>query len=446
MSNSKFIDIANAIEKRIDNGEYLLNAKLPTHRLLADELNTTPVTVSRAYKLLSEKGRIESFVGRGSFVSPGSELSDAIQAPDEHDNFNFSLLQPCLHKNLVAIKNSYRQAAESLTSSIVGYTENSGHLAHREAGIKWAAQYGLSGARTDNVLLTNGAQHALSLLVETMTTPGDVVLVESLTYPGILAIAALAGCKVIGVESDSNGVNPDALEALINEHSPALVILIPRHQNPTAVSMPEPRKQAIANVINQSKTWLIEDDIYAFLDENTIPPIANFAPEYTFHISALSKAISPAMRCGYIKVPDSQIALIDAKIRASIWLASPINFSAASLMINSEEAFELASIQRDTARYRQSLAKSILSLDDYQSKGFHIWLSLPNYWQADRFTMEARNRGLLVTSGSYFCCHSAHSSHVRLSLMSIDNEHRLKEGLEKLQALIMSNPNTLLPF
>ena len=148
MSNSKFIRIAEVIEQKIETGEFPPSSKLPTHRLLARELGTTPATVAKAYKLLNDKGCLESFIGRGTFVRANSELDKAIQAPDKEENYNFSILQPCLERNVPALKNAYRQSADLLTSDVVGYVEHSGHDDHRAAGVKWAEKYVLEGANS----------------------------------------------------------------------------------------------------------------------------------------------------------------------------------------------------------------------------------------------------------------------------------------------------------
>ncbi|EGR2795391.1 PLP-dependent aminotransferase family protein [Vibrio navarrensis] len=446
MSDSKFIRIAEVIERKIEKGEYSPSSKLPTHRALAEELGTTPATVAKAYKLLIEKGFLESFIGRGTFVRASTTLDQAIQSPDEETNFNFSILQPCLERNVPALKNAYRQSAELLTAAVIGYTEYSGHEAHRAAGVKWAKKYGLEGANSSNMLLTNGAQHALSLLVDTLTKPGDTILVERLTYPGILAIVNMSDRQVIGVDLDEHGLCPEALATAIEQHQPSMVITVPSHQNPTGISMPESRKKQIAQVINDKRVWLVEDDIYCFLDDDPIAPIANFAPDYTFHISALSKAISPAMRCGYLKAPDSQITVLNANIRTNIWLASPINFIAATLLIESGEAFRLADQQREIANERQKMVREIFTSLDFTASGYHIWLPLPDHWQPDRFAMEAKNRNVIVTSGSYFCANNGSTPHVRLSLMSIGNEARLRDGLNQLQQLLDSDINSFFPY
>lgn len=446
VSSAKFVKIAKIIESRIEKGEYQPNSKLPTHRVLAAELETTPVTISKAYNLLVDKGIVESFVGRGTYVCENSDLSKAIQAPDHDNNFNFSILQPCLYKNVDAIQRAYKMTADKVTSELIGYVEHSGHEAHRNAGSLWAKHFGLEGGNAANTILTNGAQHALSLLINALTSPGDTIAVECLTYPGIFAIANLAGCNIVGIPMDKYGVSPEALDSVIAEHKPKLVIVIPSHQNPTGITMPEFRREEVARVISKHNIWLVEDDIYCFLDKKPIPPISNFIPERSFHISALSKAISPAMRCGYIKAPENQISLINAHIRANIWLPSPMNFSAATFLIESGEAFELAQTQRVTAEERQLLARQLLPAIQCRSTGYHIWLPLPSQWKAEHLVHEAKSQNLLVSSGSYFDVTGMETGHIRLSLMSVTKKERFAQGLVKLKSLLDSKVNTVFPF
>src|SRR5690606_24065265 len=129
---------------------------------------------------------------------------------------------------------------------------------------------------------------------------------------------SLLGRRVVGIALDNHGMCPESLAAVIREDKPKLVIVIPSHQNPTGITMPYERRKQIAEVIAGSDVWLIEDDIYGFLNTDAIPAICNVNPEQCFHITSLSKAISPALRCGFIKVPDSQVTMINAPIRANI--------------------------------------------------------------------------------------------------------------------------------
>lgn len=444
MSEGKFKQIAETIESRIDQGIYPANSKLPAHRQLADELGTTPATVSKAYKLLAEKNRLESFVGRGTFVCGESKLEQVIHAPEDDNEFNFSILQPCLKNNTPYLQQAFAQASQKLTPEMFGYVEHSGHLRHREAGVQWAKEYGLAGGNADNTLLVNGAQHALSLLISLLTKSGDTIVVESLTYPGILAIASLSGRHVVGVEQDKMGICPDSLQQAIRTHNPKLLITVPSHQNPTGVTMSVERRKAIAEIVMRSNLWLIEDDIYGFLNSEPIEAVSNWAAKRSFHITSLSKALSPALRCGFIKVPEAFVAEISAHIRANIWLSSPLNYMVASDMVASGMAFKLASLQKDLAKQRQAIANQILNTQSTHLTGYHIWLSLPSYWNCDRFVMQAKDQGIIVSSGSYFSAEAKESNHIRLSLMAIADDNKLKAGIEKLQQLISTNASSLL--
>ncbi|WP_318477953.1 aminotransferase-like domain-containing protein [Photobacterium leiognathi] len=437
MSDAKFKQIAKTIEARIDSGEYPAKFKLPPHRALADELSTTPATVAKAYQLLVDKKRVESFVGRGTFVRAQASLSEVIQPADDEQDYNFSILQPCLLQNLSPLRDAMITASEQLNTQLMGYTEYSGHESHRLAGVAWAKHYGLVGGNASYTLLTNGAQHALSLLIHALTEPGDTIAVESLTYPGIMAIAKSAGRHVVGVQLDDEGMCPDDLQQVIRLNHPKLVIVVPSHQNPTGITMPPARRDEIANVIAANNIWLIEDDIYGFLNPEPIAAISNRIPQLSFHISGLSKAISPAMRCGFLKVPDSHIAVLQAYIRANIWLSSPLNYIAAAQLIESGEAFQLAEMQRQTAIKRQQMAKELLGYQGRET-GFQLWWPLPEHWQQERFVMEAKNKGLIVSSGSYFKVNGEDPHHIRLSLMAISSEQRLQQGLIMLRDLAKS--------
>ncbi|MFT7684224.1 MAG: DNA-binding transcriptional MocR family regulator, partial [Moritella dasanensis] len=438
MSDIKFRQIAETIEARINTGVYPANTKLPPHRVLADELETTPTTVSKAYKLLADKNKVESFVGRGTFVCGDSELETVIQAPENDADYNFSILQPCLEYNVLPLQAAFQQTYAALPSELLGYIEHSGHLAHRQAGMKWAAEFGLSVSDPDQILLASGAQNALEILIQTYTTPGDCIAVEAFTYPGILSIANLLGRRIVEVAMDDKGMCPIALKQTILSDKPKVVVIVPSHQNPTGVTMPKARREAIAKVIAAGNIWLLEDDIYGFLNETTIPAISNYIPEKSFHISSLSKAISPALRCAFIKAPKSEVRRVGACIRTSIWLASPLNFAVAAQLINSGDAFAMANKQKQLAMQRQAFVADKFSFltCSSQASSYHVWVALPAHWRQEHFVMEAKNQQLLVSSGGYFSQQSDKSNHIRLSLMAINDEQRFQQGIVLLADLL----------
>ncbi|WCN08285.1 PLP-dependent aminotransferase family protein [Marinomonas mediterranea] len=439
MSESKYYEIARELEKLIDVGHYPEGSKLPTHRELAEEYSTTAVTVAKAYKLLAEQGDIESFVGRGSFVKSKSHLKQAIHSQHVENEWNFSILQPCFSHHLDALYRQLGQCVrEPFSPSLFGYIEDTGCLNHKECGMKWMQHYGLQVRSPEQVLLTNGAQHALSTLIELYSKPGDCIAVEALTYPGLTSIIKALGRRAIGVEMDELGMTPSSLDSICLSENPSLVIAVPSHQNPTAITMPLQRRKEIANIVQKHTVWLLEDDLYSFLNTDVIAPISNFVPEKSFYITSLSKAISPGMRCGFVKVPQSQVQRLSSYIRTMVWHISPITFEVSARLIQSGAAFKLAESQKMIATHRQALARDILDGEilSSQNSSYHIWLTLPDEWEAHEFSMTAKERGMMVSEGHFFHYDDKAINAVRLSLMAIPEEQHLIEGLHSLKRLL----------
>jgi len=397
------------------------------------------LSFAKAYGLLAEKGRIESFVGRGSFVKARSGLKQAILSRPENREWNFSILQPCYAEHVEALHQQLQQSFSALTNpTLYGYSEDSGLIEHRAAGMQWLQHYGVQTRAPEQILLTNGAQHALSILIELYSEPGDCIAVDEWTYPGILSIARLLGRQVVGVAMDDRGMNPDALAETCQRYKPALVILLPSHQNPTTITLSQQRREQLAEVIQRHPLWLVEDDIYSFLNTKPTQAITNLLPEKSFCVSSLSKAVSPGLRCGYLKAPQSQVERLTAYIRATVWLPPPLMFEVAGHLIDSNLAFEMAAKQREIARRRQRLARRILAGQTFraQDTSYHLWLTLPDHWQADSFTLTAKERGMLVSSGAYFNTGADEAQRVRLSLMAISDESELEKGLTALAQLL----------
>ena len=122
--------------------------------------------------------------------------------------------------------------------------------------------------------------------------------------------------RLVGVEMDAEGVLPDALKSACKAHKPKAVYLTPTLHNPTTATIPQKRREAIADIIRAHKTFLIEDDAYGWLAPNA-SPIANLIPERTYLAVGLSKCIAPALRVSYLLVPDA-----DAEHRMSSSIAT----------------------------------------------------------------------------------------------------------------------------
>lgn len=451
MKQPKYQQIAAQINQLIDQGEYPKGSKLPPHRVLAEQLQTTAVTVAKAYQLLVEQRKIASYVGRGSYVLD-ERLENVIHAQAEQSELNFSILQPCMGLNIASLQALSSACLQGeLRADLFGYSENTGLLRHRAAGAKWCREYGLRSASADNVLLTNGAQNALATIIGLYSQEGDCIGVEAQTYPGILSICKYLKRKVVAIDMDEEGMLPEALTAQCAIDKPRLVIVVPALQNPTGATMSMSRRKAMAKVIKEQQLWLVEDDLYAFLNSHPLTPITQLIPEHSFYITSLSKSISPGLRCGYLKVPTEQYAIVSDYIRSCLWLASPFMFELASEAIDSGAVFDWAKRQRNKAMARQQLVAKYLPQATSRNKAsYSCWLILPSYWTTKKFTASARAQGLIVSDATYFttkenphCYEHEHvegndlkTNAIRLSVMAIDSDADFITGLKKLAVLL----------
>jgi 2-aminoadipate transaminase len=116
-----------------------------------------------------------------------------------------------------------------------------------------------------DLLVTTGSQQALSLIATALLEPGSVVAVEEPTYLAALQCFQLAGATLVPVPSDEHGIEPDALARILREHRPSLLYLVPTFANPTGRTLPEDRRELVADLAAAAGVWVVEDDPYGEL-------------------------------------------------------------------------------------------------------------------------------------------------------------------------------------
>ena len=145
---------------------------------------------------------------------------------------------------------------EGSLSAYLNYREPGGLPDERDQAAAWLARR-VPHARGERLVICPGTQNALFDFLSVQTEPGDVVLCETLTYPGLKAAAALCGVRLVGVATDAAGILPDALEAACREHAPKALYLIPTIHNPTTVTMPPARRREIAEAIRAHRSHAV---------------------------------------------------------------------------------------------------------------------------------------------------------------------------------------------
>ena len=210
----KYQAIAAELAQAILNGQLAAGEKLPPHRVLAKRLGVTTGTVSRAYASLEQQALAQARVGDGTYVrnldrgaADPAQVSAAAYI-DMAQNVAIATEEaPALLRALATLGRSGANLNE-----VLKYQPEAGAQRHRIAGAAWLARFGTSGA-WNRVMVTHGAQHAIAGVLRTIARPGDTLLTESLSYPGMLALARSMRLQVIGVEMDAQGLLPETWRA-----------------------------------------------------------------------------------------------------------------------------------------------------------------------------------------------------------------------------------------
>ena len=362
-ADPKYLALVEALADDIQSGRLSPGDQLPTHRDLANRLGIALGTVSRAYAAAESRGLVSGEVGRGTFVRSQAIGADEGAIEDEDP----TLID--LSKSRLARTpgdQSVRRALARLASRpdldrlLDFYQPAAGMARHRAAGASWVRRAGLE-ADPGRVIITNGAQHGATVVLASLTRPGDVVLAEELTYPGVKAIASLLSLQLQPLALDEHGIQPAAFADACRSGSVRALYCMPTLQNPTGRTMPLERRREIAEIATRHDVAVVEDDVYGFLPDRPLPPITTFAPTLSYYITSTSKSLAPGLRLGYVVAPAAKIDRVAGTIRATTWLTAPLLAELASQWIESGEADEMVRWKREETIARHALARRVLA-------------------------------------------------------------------------------------
>lgn len=437
-----YLAIANAIGQAVDAGELAAGDRLPPHRALAVSLGVDLTTVTRAYAEARRRGLLDGMVGRGTFVRASQDAArqDRAGEPDTVDlgmNLPPQPTDPSLPELLQQGLSELLAAPGA--SSLLSYRPGAGTSHERAAGAAWLRPT-LGDVDPGRVLLSPGAQPALLATLGTVAHAGEVVLTDALTYPGFRAAAAQLGIRLVGVPADAEGMLPDAMEAACHALRPKAVYCIPTIQNPITATMPQARREALAEVAGRHRLSIIEDDAYGLLPSDPQPAIAALAPGITFHIATLSKVLSPALRVAYLVAPDPQgAARLAAALRANTLMASPLLTGLATAWIRNGTGRTLLGAIRRECTVRQLIAREVLPAGSFDAhpEGLHLWLRLPPRWSRLGFVARVRQQGLaLVPSDAFTVGEATPPDAVRVSLGAASSPEPLRRALRRVAAAL----------
>jgi 2-aminoadipate transaminase len=301
------------------------------------------------------------------------------------------------------------------------------------------------GVEPERVLLTNGSMQADAFLFEQLVGSGDDVVVERPTYDRTLLSLRARGANVHAVELQPDGIDTDALAALLAGGAsgsegvrPKLAHIIPNFQNPAGYTLSLGKREKLLELAAKHEFIVFEDDPYVELHfrGEKLPTMLSLDPERVVYASSFSKTVCPGIRVGYLVGPTELITQI-AKLATSTYI-SP-NMVSQSIVY---EFCASGAIDRSIETVRTALAKRALTLQTALQRelpeaefvapegGYFMWVTLPEGTEVTALFEAANELGVAFVKGTDFLLEGGENT-LRIAYSGVTPE-QIDEGVKLL--------------
>jgi DNA-binding transcriptional MocR family regulator len=303
----------------------------------------------------------------------------------------------------------------------------------------------------EGLIVTTGSQQALDLLGKTMISPGDKVIVEAPTFLATIQCFRLYGAHIIGAPIDADGVDVDKLEALMLEHKPKLVYLIPTFGNPSGATLSLARRKRILEIAVRTQTLVVEDDPYGELYFDAAPPpsllaLSDSVPgsrDWLAHCGSFSKILSPGLRVGWLIAPPELLAKATMCKQFSDAHTSNLTQAICAQYLTLNRLSDTLAVVRKTYAERarvmaDSLRRELGDAIEFNQPqgGMFFWARLTGVHgkprSAPNFAKRAIDQGVAFVPGAPFYAHDPDLATLRLSFATADVA-KIQEGITRLR-------------
>jgi DNA-binding transcriptional MocR family regulator len=418
---SSWAALSSRLRLLIIDGRITAGSVLPAERQLATALGLSRTTVNAAYAALRTDGFLSSRRGSGSVAQVPGQPGHTV-FPREGDIIDLSR---ATSGSAPGVHTAAQRALDLLPGRLTtdGY-ELSGLPDLRDSIAERFTERGLT-TTPDQILVTSGAQSAISLIARTLLSRGDKVIVESPSYPHALDALRLAGARLVPIGVDPiAGWDVTSFEYVSGFAHPAMAYLMPDFHNPTALSMPVDVRERVAALLATNETLLVIDETTAELDIDrgwAAPPLASLGgkPDLTLTVGSASKTVWGGLRVGWIR---GSKALVDRLVTAR--LANDLGAGVIDQLV----MVEMFGGMDQVVQFRRAVhSASVRALDDAIERWQLPWTVTPvaggiSAWVhlgqpvSSVLASAARERGLLLGAGPWFGVDGAFERFIRIPI------------------------------
>jgi len=469
-----YLQLSDEILTLIKHGQLTTGQKLPSTRDMACLLKINRITVSKAFDELHTQGWLESFVGRGTFVSshipelePKKLQNKVINIAQKIAGFalnekqysanpyfvptaDFHLDDGYPDPKLAPLKELYRAYRSQLTRSGLYYKFGSygspdGSEIYKEAISKYLNETRGLKTTTKNILSVRGTLMGINLVCTALINPGDVVVSGIPGWQRAEHNFLHAKAKHIGISVDEHGLVVDELKKICKQKKVRMVYVTPHHHYPTTVSLRIDRRLELLQLANEYGFIIFEDD-YDFdfhYNHRPLPPLASADENgMVIYCGSFSKSFSPAFRMGYIAASEN---VIEHLTNVRILLDRQGDHILDNAMAELVNDGTIQRYLRKTLRVYEERRNHFCNLLQRElgnavnfsipEGGMTVWTEFDKSINLERLAKRAYNNGLYISDGRIHKYPTYNTNGIRLGFASSSVEN-LSNSVEILMRLI----------
>lgn len=473
--------ITDQIKTMIVAGELVDGSILPSERELSKILGVHRNTIIRAYYTLKDMDLIESARGVGYRVTYGvKDDLNFVQSPRKQVNWSHMIkdeyldmketyddiyarftegnsislssgvapavyMEDDIGDEIAAILNKKGAAPAYLTPYQGDQTLRQQILAYlRTKGIK---------AGMSQVQILSETNQAIDFIVTAMLSAGDYVIIEEPVSPDVYRVIQLAGCKLITVPVDEDGMICDNLEPLIEAHNPKFIYVNSSYRDPTGGILSVERREKLLELSNKYRIPIIEEDAASEIDFDGehIPSIKSMdRTNNVVYIYSFSLTFIPGLSMAFVvaneKLIKSLSYLVSIRVMSLNWITQKL---LATYLVDGryyEKVREIVTVNREKCEVVCEYLDNLSDIGvDYEKPrgGVYVWCKLPPSMNGMDLAYQASKKGVSVVPGEVFYpMHNGGFDHVRLNY-SYESKEWVREGMRRFAATVREVNNSL---
>jgi len=460
--------VARMVETQIASGALRTHDRIPSVRTMSRAAKVSIATVVQAYVHLENVGLIEARPQSGFYVrnstahrlpAPRPKIMRSARPRSVATEVLDTCREALTRSDIVQLNGAFTSPAlyptqrlNNLIREVLRDTPlHAGELVmppgDENLRRQIAKRMAVAGAPADpeHVVITNGAIDAMTLSLGVICQPGDVVLVESPTYFGLLQAIEHLRLKVVEVPNlPGHGIDVDAVRSVVRSTKLAAAVLIPNFNNPTGALTSDDAKREIVSILTAAGVPTIEDEIYSDLYHGGSPPSSLRAYDdsgLVISCGSVSKTIALGFRIGWAVSPQFHSDIARAKFFSSG--SSPTLQQRVLAKYYASGGYD-----RYLRRVRSALAANTESVLDAIARyfpdgtrvarpmgGIVLWVELPTNVDGTELFRTALASRIGIAPGVVFSAKANYRNYIRLSC-GLPWSATVERAMEKLGRLV----------